>query len=455
MGVKTRIFEVVTRVKTDDGEKIIDEDIIKIALAHRTIKRWAYILHDKDVYSLQDEAEDKNEKIKHGNKKPSHYHIVCELTQSIDLETIAKWFKIAPNFVEKKKGAGAFLDCVEYLTHESDKEQAKGKFLYADENVKCNFDFRKELEKRKLNKIKYGKDLNPRDVQRVDVLLHGKTLAQCQDEDPVLYMNDVSALVKAREQYLAKKDPPKTRINFYIYGTGGIGKGLASRALARALFPGLKDDETFFEVGSENANFDGYDGQPVIIWNDCRASELLKKLKGRGNVFNVFDTHPTRGKQSIKFGVVNLVNSVNIVNSVQPHTEFLEELITNKKEETKEDPNQSYRRFPFIIPLREDDFDLLANKGFLENNNLFTEYIQYKNIRGNFGKLRKTLGVNEEKCREIENKMLTIPVEQYQKATEKNGNENEVDMTEFEHYGEQKSSLEKRMEKSYKTKNEE
>lgn len=85
--------------------------------------------------------------------------------------------------------------------------------------------------------------------------------------------------------------------------------------------------ETFsLKLGAEGVSFDGYDGQPVIIWNDCRAGELIKTLGGRGNVFNVFDTHPSKGKQNIKYGSVNLVNRVNIVNSVQSYTEFLDGL---------------------------------------------------------------------------------------------------------------------------------
>ena len=77
---------------------------------------------------------------------------------------------------------------------------------------------------------------------------------------------------------------PQRRINYYIEGLRGIGKSLISRALARTLIERdnlMNDDEIFFEVGSDRTNFEGYDGQPVLIWNDCRASTLLAKLDGR------------------------------------------------------------------------------------------------------------------------------------------------------------------------------
>ena len=67
---------------------------------------------------------------------------------------------------------------------------------------------------------------------------------------------------------------PKFRINYYIDGKGGIGKNVASKALAKSLYPELSDDDLYFEVGGNNVSFDGYDGQPVIIWNDKRASPV-------------------------------------------------------------------------------------------------------------------------------------------------------------------------------------
>lgn len=45
---------------------------------------------------------------------------------------------------------------------------------------------------------------------------------------------------------------------------------------ACALYPELeKDDDIFFCIGDGKATFEGYDGQPVIIWNDCKSFELF------------------------------------------------------------------------------------------------------------------------------------------------------------------------------------
>jgi hypothetical protein len=432
MAKKSRVFNIMQyEFHPETGEPLLNEETIKDAVAHRTIKRWAYVAHDRDVYSALDE-EQNPEHIK-GQTKPKHWHIALEMgSNQAEIGTIAKWFGIPENFVDIAKGKGAFLDIVQYLTHEGEKQQELGKRLYEDEEIKANFDFRKELDKRIENRLKYGKDLDGKEQQRYDVLYNGKSLLQCQKDDRVLYMEDYKELKKLRMEYLSQLPPPPMRINFYVQGRGGLGKGLMCRALARSLCPDMVDDsEIFFEVGAPGAAFEGYDGQPVIIWNDRRHGTLLKELKGRENVFNVFDTHPTRQKQNIKFGSVALVNKINIVNSVEPYDEFLDGFVAKHKNENgeweqEEDKGQSYRRFPFIMPLREEDFDLMLNKGFMEGTNNFTEYEIYGNIRGNMQRLAERCGQNEKLLREMNDRVLLPVVEVYDKVEKQFSNGSEM-----------------------------
>ncbi len=44
---------------------------------------------------------------------------------------------------------------------------------------------------------------------------------------------------------------------------------------------------------------------------------------------------------------------------------------------------QARRRFPIIIPMRFEDFDILINKGFLNDTREFDQYIAYGATRGN------------------------------------------------------------------------
>lgn len=123
----------------------------------------------------------------------------------------------------------------------------------------------------------------------------------------------------------------------------------------------------------------------MVIWSDFRAVDLINTLGGRGNVFRVFDTHPSKQRQNVKYVSTNLINTVNIVNSVQPYIEFLNglsgEYVDRKGNSFKsEDKKQSFRRFPFIIPLYEQDFALLINQGFMNNDENFLEYEEYTRI---------------------------------------------------------------------------
>lgn len=414
---KWRIFNVMQYEKhPETGETLLTEEQIRVALlSHRTVKRWAYICHDKDVYLALDEEQNSDHKA--GEIKPRHWHIVLECGSNVEIGVVARWLGVAENFVETAKGAGAFLDCVQYLTHEQEKQQLLGKRLYADSEVKSNFEFRAELDKRAENRAKYNRDLNLKERIRMEVLLNGMTLRQVIDKYPYEFQQDFAYLERCRIRYISKIAPmPRRRINYYVEGSGGIGKGLISRALARALIDRdnlLKDDEIFFEVGADRTSFEGYDGQPVLIWNDCRASTLLTKLDGRENVFNVFDPHPADIQQNIKYGSIRLNNEINIVNSVQTWKEFLDELAAEYKRNGQihkaEDKRQSYRRFPFFLVLHEEDYDLGMNKGVFDGTREFEQYMMYRGMQANMRRIADRCGDNYE-LYNLETKKIVQPI---------------------------------------------
>ena len=446
--MKSRVFNISQSERhPDTGEVLLTEETIKDALSHRTIKRWAYIKHDKDVWTEEDEK--KNPKHKAGTVKQTHWHIVIEMgSNQVDTSVIGKWLNIPENFVGVAKGRGAFLDCVEYLTHEDDKQQALGKRLYDDEEVQSNFDFRDELNKRAERKAKYGRDLSEKDMIRNEVLFNGLTLREVAEKWPLIYQEDYIRLERNRLQYLDRfQEMPVARINFYIEGPGGIGKGLASKALARALVDEtgeMDDDLIFFEVGSDKASFEGYDGQPVIIWNDCRAFTLLQKLGGRENVFNVFDLFPPKIKQNIKYGSIRLCNRVNIVNSVQPAREFLDGLAgeykgKNGEVQKAEDKSQSYRRFPLFLVLHEDDFDLYMNRGVYEGSREYLQYIAYTGMQGSLRRISEKCGSNYKLRDELNRRAMAKVKEEHDVLQSKLIHEQEASdqevMEEFENLG--------------------
>lgn len=446
MAISARCFEVVQyEFAPDTNEDLhFNENNILSALEHKSIKQWAYIRHDKDNYTEEEDIKSGGIH-KVGTPRNAHWHCVCKCDKAIELDVVAKWFGVPVNQVQVGKGRGAFEDKVQYLTHEAEKQQLKGKHRYDDSEVHANFEWRAMLDELEADRLKYGEKLSTRDRFRYDVLYNGMTLKQCEAADRLNYMNDLDKLKKLRLEYISNQRPPLSRINYYVSGKGGVGKGLICRAIARSLFPQYEDDEDiFFNIGASGVAFDGYDGQPVLIWNDCRAFELLKILGGRGNVFNVFDTHPTKQRQSVKFGSVNLCNVVNIVNSVDSYTDFLDGLAgeyTTKDgvKHEAEDKGQAYRRFPMIIPLHEEDFDLYLNKGFINNTADFEEYIQYCGIMGNMQKIAVQCGNNEALAKELQSKAVKPITDKHQEVLEVANRDVDEDAVrkQFEHVGEQ------------------
>ena len=417
--MKSRVFHIVQQVKhPKTGAVLLDESKIIDGLAHKTIQKHMYILHDKDPYTEDDEAS----KPAHvaGTKKADHWHIVINTgTNLMDTSTISKWFGVPEQYIDCPKGRNAFLDCAMYLTHEDSKQQELGKHLYDDSEIKANFDFRKDLNAymdKKLN----GKNLSERDELRRSVMYDGLSLREARDKCPDLYLKDFAYLDKCRARYLNEiADLPLMRMNFYISGDAGSGKDLYSRALARALIDKegvMKDDDIFFIVGANNVTFEGYDGQPVVIWSDCRARTLLDRLGSRGNLFNVFDTTPQNIRQHVKFNSVRLINTINIVNSVETPDKFFEDLTAPYKDNkgvshAGEDKNQGYRRIPMFMILHESDYDICINSGFYNGTREYDQYIMIDKVKGSMRKIAERFSNNPEIRRKYERKMISPIVE--------------------------------------------
>ena len=428
----SRVWELVTNIKHPvTGENLISKEKIDAVLKeHFSIKEYAYILHDKDTYTEEDIQNKKSESIKVGEQKSPHYHIVMRLSRYEPVDKLSNWFGIPENFFNKKMGRNAFFDAVYYLTHQSKKEQAKGKHLYSENEVVCNFieydSFHDFIESGETNKEKFGKaNLNLKDKLRLMVLYDGTSIRQIKKDFPLAYSDDMEALNKRRGEYLRDAPLPPYRINFYISGAGGAGKGLLSEALARALIDPegkMSDDEIFCYVGSDSVCFENYDGQPVIIWDDCRHNELFKKLGDRGTVFNVFDTKPKRISQKKKYSQTNLINTINIVNSVEPIDNFLDGLAGqyyDRVERTYVDAEddqkaQSYRRFPICINVNPKYYDIKTYNSFFGKEGTTV----YKCIHAPFKEMVRSLGNDSSEYKKCCLKALKPILELFNQAKE-------------------------------------
>ena len=426
-----RVFEVVTRIKDDNGNIIISRDKVEEVLhKYKSIERYAYVCHNKDYLTkeeiremYQSQGQQVSEEQIHAEwigkkyKRPDHIHVVFETPNNyFKVENIAKWFGLAPNFVRVKSGQGAFLDAVQYLTHEDQKQQDLGKFRYSDKEIISNFEWRGELTKKLEEKAKYGKSLTARERLQLDVLFNGLTLKQARELDPYNYNKDLTILKRNRGDYLANQKPPVFKANFYVYGKGGVGKDIMARSMAKSLFPDIEDpDEVYFVVGSDGVEFEGYDGQPILIWSDVRANTLLARW-GRDNLLsNILEPFTEVSKKAnIKYGSTTLVNSINIFTGADDYITFLNGLVgeyvdSSGKKYQSENRAQSYRRFPMIIPVSKESFEVMLNKGFMEDNDDWESYYTHKNVRGSFRKLHNKLDKESDEFKEVENRLL-LPI---------------------------------------------
>ncbi|MCM1166726.1 MAG: replication protein [Lachnospiraceae bacterium] len=449
--MKARIFNITQYVNHPiTGELLLSREQIEAALKHKSIKRHAYALHNKDSHIQEDvdmalkRREENPDTIvpELGAVKPPHWHVVLQCRDAVEVETIAKWFDIPAQYIDIPKGRGSFLDCVRYLTHEDEKQQALGKYRYPDEEIIANFDFRAELDK-----CQKGKTSKREEIRLA--VSHGLTIRQlCSTDEGILnYLSDKTALDNARAVFLANAPLPLYRLNFYVEGKGGIGKGLMSHAIAHlfvsvlGLPEDIDDEDLICEIGGKGVSFDKYDGQPIIIWNDKRAGDFVGEF-GR-NIFNIFDPFPKRIAQHKKYGNVTLLNAVNIVNAVEPYSDFLNGLAgeyqSNGIEYHAEDIGQAYRRFPLIIHVYENDYDLMINKGIIEGTREFTQYYTHKGIIGNLEKIHKVLK-SSEMLRTVEQQMISpiaaISEKIYaEKTAVVNGNLSAQQALEFANYG--------------------
>jgi hypothetical protein len=369
--IRSRFYMIMQYEKNPrTGENLnFNEQAILKGLQEReeSLNAWAYVCHDKDVYNQDDDIPE-GKKI--GDKRPKHWHVMLHFKNAVEIASLARSFGVAENYVEKWTGAGAFLDGIQYLTHEHPRQQELGKHRYDRDEVKFAsekiaefywdaLDTRTERNVYKLPKAELVEQMQKK-------ISEGKmSLRDAYLENATLYNENEPLFKRARRNYLQNKDLPLVRSNYYITGDGGAGKSVAAKAMARSMYPNMRDEEIFFVVGDGKVAFDRYDGQPVIIWDDWRADDLLAKFD-RGTVWKIFAVHPEKVTQSVKYGEVVLTNAVNIVTAVQPFNDFIKGLAgeyvdSRRVKHKKEDPGQGYRRFPLFIEVNQDSLDIYVS----------------------------------------------------------------------------------------------
>ena len=382
-----RVFFVTQNAKHGD-RVLISPDRINAATGKKGMTRWAWIKHDKDVYSDADLKRNPSAVV--GAKKADHFHVAIERKSFASIGVIARAFGVPPSQVEVKP-AGAFLDLVEYLTHENPGQQKKGKFLYSDDEVHASFDWRPVLDDHKLARsAKAGQRASAKklDELMLAVLAGDKTLRQVRAEDPILYGRNVDKFRRWRQDFMLNRRPPSRRVNYYICGDSNTGKSITAELLALGLYPDLDPDELIFWAGDPKVAHQNYRGEPVASYDDYRPGDLIRACGGRTGVWRSFNPHPKPADANVKNGAVRMLQEVNIITGVVPYREFLMQLAGEYVDDRgtihhAEDDRQSFRRFPFVIEVTPEMVEFYANRGFFGDRSRVREYEKFGRMRAN------------------------------------------------------------------------
>lgn len=433
-----RVFMVTQNFEhPSTGQSLITTEQVEKAVCKKGVKRFAWITHGKDVYTAEEAR--KNPALVQGAHKAAHVHAVIQRTSFASIAQVARAFGVPPQCVEPKPPS-AFLDLVEYLTHEHPSQRDKGKHRYDDSEVHASkgWDWRADLEEHKVARQEkgLGKALRRRrDEAALRVSIGEWSLAFVREHDRPLWvapgvMNHLKAL---RADFLTSQTPPGQVINFYVCGEGGVGKDLLAAALARSLNPNA--EQPYFTIGGDNVSFEHYDGEEIVIWEDMRAYSMLSTCRNdRGLLFRVLGPYRDASKKvivNIKGSDTQLLNRVNIVTGPDDYQTFLNGLAgkyeTYSKESgakirrTSENKAQAYRRFPVIIPVTEGEFSIYVNKGFLEGTREYFQYESYEHLRQNLELVKRRceriedLARGEQVYRQIEAKTVVPVVEQHRR----------------------------------------
>ena len=223
------------------------ERISSTVKAKKTIKNYAYILHDKDV-------DDATKKL----IKP-HFHVYLSFGENnAKFCNIAGWFGVNENCVERVKGGKK--DMLLYLYHGNAPE----KHQYSVDDIVANFDVKKALA-------------DPAARKPLDVLIEKCAAGEIT---PYNYVDHIPAVLYARhkskfenawkffeDSESAASYGMRNLTVIWIYGQSGAGKTTLAKLFAAQAQMALY-------ITSQGKNpFDNYASQPICVMDEIRPDD--------------------------------------------------------------------------------------------------------------------------------------------------------------------------------------
>lgn len=268
-----------------------------------------------------------------------HWHVGIHTNSNNEYKTIANWFGLKENSVEKIKGQFTSTYLL-YIVHEDKGSIKAGKTKVPYDLVESNF------------KIDYNALVdNTRTKEAFDDKLDELALGLISEYD--LYKNeDVSVLRKnvkkieaalvTRSKRAMVQGKERNMQVVYITGKARTGKSYLAKKLAR------QAGYSVYETSNGANPFDDYMGQDAIIVDDIRASDF------KFNEFlKITDNHMS-AKVSARYHNVDLNCKTMYLTSVVPLSEFYE----NLRKDSKEAIEQITGRIGMLIEVNKQTIDI-------------------------------------------------------------------------------------------------
>ena len=299
--MKLKQYEVESRVE------YFSEPIGDVVRRYRTIKKYAYILHDKDPDTAP------------------HYHIYLNFGKSgVDSKLVAEWFGLQESQVNRIQGRAT--DMLLYLTHGNPSQ--KHKYQYSPSEVVANFDFEEEIRKSKIlgdfKTYSYAQQL-----EYIDTLpVAEKTTA----------FNKLKKLWELRCEVLMLNPERDIQVMF-LCGKTGCGKTYYAKKFAKS------QGYDVYVSSSSNDPLQDYRGQKCIILDDVRDNtfEFQDYLK-------LTDNNTASSVKSKYYNKVLMCNLIIITSSVPLGFWYRDRMYSSR-----EDLKQLYRRFSCYVELTANE----------------------------------------------------------------------------------------------------
>ena len=303
-------------------EEHLKVDIQETCKKYSTIKKWAYILHDKD------------------DTRP-HYHIMLHFGgASVSTAQIAKWFNLAytaedgsersgEQFCEKIKGR--WTDGLKYLTHSNDTQQ--NKYQYLPKEVISNFDFENEIKTAEIigdfEHYSYAEML--RYVNTLPVSEKGTIFTKLRK------------LWELQCQVMSLQTDRNIEVMF-ITGKAGAGKTYQAKRLLKEFY---KYD--FCVSSASNDPFQDYMGQNAIILDDLRDTHF-ERLE---DLLKILDNNTSSSVRS-RFNNKVFNGKMIVITSSVPLAYWYKQYRYNNVDSLE----QLYRRISCYVVVTEQDITI-------------------------------------------------------------------------------------------------